>query len=61
MRAHAGIRARQEMAAVHRRARGLTLIELLIALAIIAVLVGVAIPKYSEYRERVRVAPDLIA
>jgi general secretion pathway protein G len=55
MRAHAGIRARQNAAAVHRRARGLTLIELLITLAIIAVLAGAAIPKYNDYRERIRV------
>ena len=56
MRAHAGIRARQKAAAVHRRARGVTLIELAIALAIIAVLAGAAIPKYIDYRERIRVA-----
>src|SRR5258706_292596 len=56
MRAHAGIRARQKAAAVHRRARGVTLIELVIALAIIAVLAGAAIPKYTDYRERIRVA-----
>jgi general secretion pathway protein G len=56
MRAHAGKRARQETAAVRRYVRGLTLIELLVLLAICAVLAGAAIPKYSDYRERIRVA-----
>lgn len=56
MRAHAGTRARPEAASVYRRASGLTLIELAIVLAIIAVLAGAAIPKFNDYRERIRVA-----
>lgn len=56
MCAHAALRARKRLAAVHRRARGVTLIELAIALAIVAVLAGAAIPKYNDYRERIRVA-----
>jgi general secretion pathway protein G len=35
---------------------GLTLVEVLIVLAIIAVLASIALPKYQDYRERVRVA-----
>ena len=38
------------------RSRGFTLIEILIAVAIIAILVGVALPTYSSYQERIRVA-----
>jgi general secretion pathway protein G len=34
---------------------GFTLIEILIAIAIIGVLASIAIPKYEDYRERVRV------
>lgn len=55
MRAHAGKRARQRSASLHGRARGLTLIEMLIVLAILAVLAGAAIPKITDYRERIRV------
>lgn len=39
-----------------RRIAGFTLLELAIGLAIIAVLAGIALPAYSEYAERVRVA-----
>lgn len=35
---------------------GYTLIEALVAVAILAVVAAIAIPKYSDYRERVRVA-----
>jgi general secretion pathway protein G len=38
-----------------RFARGFTFVELLIALAIVAVLLFVAAPSYSSYRERTRV------
>ena len=39
-----------------RRSAGFTLLELAIGLAIIAVLAGIALPAYSDYAERVRVA-----
>ena len=43
-----------------RAQRALTLLELLLALAIIAVLIAIALPAYSDYRERVRVAQAVI-
>jgi len=55
MRVHAGLRARLDAAAAHRRARGLTLIEMMIVLAILGVIAGIAIPRYFDYRERIRV------
>jgi general secretion pathway protein G len=38
-----------------RRVFGLTLLELVLGIAIVSVLVAVAVPAYTEYRERVRV------
>lgn len=39
---------------------GMSLIELMLALAILAVLMTIALPKYADYRERVRVAQAVI-
>src|SRR5262245_5934943 len=39
-----------------RATRGLTVVELLIVLAIVGVLGAIALPKYQDYRERVKVA-----
>lgn len=39
-----------------RRAHGYTLIEIGLTIAILAVLAAIALPRYSDYRERVRVA-----
>jgi len=42
---------------LHRvRARGFTVIELMISLAIVGVLASVATPMYQNYRERIRVS-----
>jgi len=38
-----------------RRTTGLTLVELVLALCIAAVLLSIAIPSYQNYRERVRI------
>jgi general secretion pathway protein G len=42
--------------AKRRRSRGLTLIEVLLAIAVLGVLASIAIPNYSQYMERGRVA-----
>lgn len=39
---------------------GFTVIELLIAMAILAVIVAIALPSYSSYRDRVNVAKAII-
>lgn len=38
-----------------RSSSGLTIIELVVAIAIVGVLVGIALPMYQRYRERIRV------
>src|SRR6185503_12120757 len=38
------------------RGGGWTLVEMLMVIAIVGVLVSIALPKYQDYRERVRVA-----
>jgi general secretion pathway protein G len=43
-------------AAFHRLPRGLTIVELMIALAVVGVLALIAVPRYQDYRERVRIA-----
>jgi general secretion pathway protein G len=43
-----------------RYRRGFTFIEIGLALAVIAVLVAIALPSYSRYRERVQVAQAVI-
>ena len=47
-----GLHAR---AASRRPNRGLTLVELTIALCITAVLLAIAVPSYQQYRERLRI------
>jgi general secretion pathway protein G len=42
-------------AARTRSSRGLTLVELAVALGLVAVLAAIAIPSYQNYRERVRI------
>lgn len=43
-----------------RSERAFTLVEILIAIAIIAVLASIAVPRYEDYRERVRIAQAVI-
>lgn len=45
----------------HRTYRGFTLIELMIAVAIVAILVRVALPSYTSYIKRSKVPPGLDA
>lgn len=42
------------------RARGFTIVELMLGIAILGVLVGIAYPSYQQYTERVRVAQAII-
>src|SRR5262245_11771862 len=53
MRVERGNRLRKAAAWV--RARGLTLVEMAIALAIVAVIALIAVPKYADYREQLKV------
>ena len=39
-----------------RRIHGFTIVELFIVLAIIGVVAGIAIPRYVDYRERIKIA-----
>lgn len=43
-----------------RRARAFTVLEVLIAIAILSVLVFIALPAYQDYRERIRVEQAVI-
>jgi type IV pilus assembly protein PilE len=44
-----------------RRSRGFTLIEVMITLAIVAILAAIAIPSYSEYVKRARITEAVAA
>jgi general secretion pathway protein G len=43
-----------------RRALGFTIVEILIVVGILATLAAIAIPKYTDYRERIRVAQAVV-
>jgi type IV pilus assembly protein PilE len=44
-----------------RRSRGFTLIEVMITLAIVAILAAIAVPSYSEYVKRARITEAVAA
>jgi type IV pilus assembly protein PilE len=44
-----------------RRSRGFTLIEVMITLAIVAILAAIAVPSYSEYVRRARITEAVAA
>jgi general secretion pathway protein G len=44
------------MRLVPRQTRGFTLIELMLIVALLAVLAAIALPAYQDYRERIRIA-----
>jgi general secretion pathway protein G len=37
------------------RQRGFTVVEIMVVLAIVGVLVGIALPRYQDYRERIKI------
>lgn len=51
----------KELLKTKRKRKGFTLIELIIVIAIIAILVAVAIPKFSEIRKNANASADLAA
>ncbi len=56
-----GIRTAMPRHAVPRPARGFTLIEVMITVAIVAILSAIALPAYNAYVQRSRVPPGLEA
>jgi general secretion pathway protein G len=45
---------------ISARPRGFTIVELMLGIAILGVLVGIAYPSYQQYTERVRIAQAII-
>ena len=54
------IRGRPQSPRRVRGGRGFTLIEAIVAAAILVVLAAIAVPSYSDYRERARVAQAVV-